>query len=285
MTKLAPLGLGTLFCAIALFTPVSTASAQCPTQGNLVFELVSVNNDGVAPGSQVTMRVIGEPLAHICLACDVGGGTTDLLGLGTACLPFSQNLIEFLLVLPDNGIAEFTVNVPPSQVETLLCCQALGLDPNAPNSLAISGRICVGVSPCDGGGVASIGHATKFNDVTSFPVTVTSAVHGRAGGSGDPSTSVDFDPDNPPVFPIDGGNGVWIESIAHIDDCLYVTTFVSASPSLSHQAHAGRLPNECDFTVSVGSDARTQSVHTSCSQPLGVGMVFGLFTITELTPH
>ena len=82
-----------------------------------------------------------------------------------------------------------------------------------------------------------------------------------------------------------GGNGVWIENIIKIDDCLYVTTFIEASPSLHHQAHAGRLPNECDFTVSGGGETNAVTVHTSCSQPIGVGMVFEEFTITELTPY
>lgn len=269
--------------ALAALAPVALAQTtpdDCGSQGNLLFEVISIGNTGTGAGSVVELRVTGEPNEHICLACDTGLGRTDLLGLGTACLDFgSPAFVEFVFQLPPTGVATFQLTLPPNLGSSLICCQALGL--SSAFTLEISNAICMGQENCTSGGVHAIGVQTQLENVT-FPTTVEIDVVGRAGGGGNPTVSVPYDPASPPSFPINGGNGIAVESIVRFGDSLFVTTSVTANPALQHGAHANRLPNELLFSVSADGDTNANAVHTSCSQPLGIGMVIGDFTITSL---
>jgi hypothetical protein len=269
----------------ALSLPIADTRAQCGGQGSLVLELVSVGNSGTVPGSEVKLRLTGKPNQHVCLACDTGRGPVVIPGFGIMCLDASPGLIEFVFFLPASGFIEFTLRLPSEPSDSLLCCQAFGFDRSAPNGVSFSNSFCFkNETPCVSGGFKQVGYITKFTDVTSFPVRVTSSVHGRAGGSGDPETTVVYDPANPPSFPVSDNPSVFVENIVLLGTDLYVTTFVEASPALTHNQD-GRLPNELDVTVVAGGVKNGfEGMHVSCSQPFAVGMVFGPFTITFATP-
>jgi hypothetical protein len=207
-------------------------------------------------------------------------------GIGTICLPVTTNFVEFAFFLPPSGVLETRFRLPSDASNTVLCCQAFGFDPGAPNMVAFSNLFCFAVAPpCQSGGFAEVGYVTKIENVTSFPVQVTSSVVGHSGGSGSPVTTVSYDPASPPTFPVSDSPSVYIESIAKIGDDIYVTTLVRAAAPLTHQSHFGRLPNNIDIAVRVGSTTNAfNPLHVSCSQPLAVGMVFGPFTITVATP-
>lgn len=257
----------------------SPAASQCGGQGNLVMEMVSTN--GALVGSHLTIRIIGRPLQHVCLMCSPSAGPNAIAGLGTFCLELTQ-LVEFAFQLPASGVIEFQATLP--QVEALLCCQVVALEAGAPNGIATSNGICLEIGEDCDGGLVEFGHMTVLKDVTSFPVDVTSTVEGRAGGGGSASETVSYDPNNPPTFPVATGGNVFIENIARLGDDLYVTTLVRAGGTLLKAGNKIRLPNEITVQVSAGNVANSaEEIHTSCSQPIGVGIQFGAYTITAIT--
>lgn len=278
--------LATSAFAATVLLASSPVSAQCGGQGNLAIEIVSVTNSGTVPGADVVLRVVGRPFALVCFACDTGRGATVIPGIGTSCLPFTTNFVEIAFFLPASGVLEAQVRLPSDPSSTVICCQAFGFDPAAPNNVALSNTFCFAVEPpCVSGGFAEIGYITKVANVTAFPVQVSSSVVGSSGGSGSPVTSVLYDPAAQLAFPIHDNDSVYIENIVRVGDDLYVTTLVRAAAPLSHQSHPGRLPNNLALSVTAGSTTNAFSpVHVSCSQPFAVGMVFGPFTITSATP-
>ena len=273
-----------LLVAAMLWSPAILPS-QCGGQGNLSFEIVSVGNTGTIPGSTIRLRITGLPNQHICIGCDTGQGPVVIPGIGTMCLSGSPNLLEFAFQLPPSGFVEITLQLPKAAIADLICCQVIGLDRNSRNGVSFSNSICFkNQALCTSGGFREVGYITRFPNVTSFPIQVTSTVEGRAGGSGSPSTGVAFNPANPPTFPITSNGSLYIEDIALLGSDLYVTTFVKATSGLTHNQE-GRLPNELDVTVKAGNATNSfKGMHVSCSQPFGVGMLFGPFRITLATP-
>ncbi len=273
------------FVAALLVSP-DPLRAQCGGQGSLVVEIVSMTNSGTIPGSDVLLRVIGNPNQLVCFACDTGRGATVIPGIGTICLPVTTNFVEIAFFLPASGILETTVHLPPDASSTVLCCQAFGFDTSARNNVSFSNLICFAVAPpCTSGGFAEVGYITKIPNVTTFPVRVSSSVIGSSGGSGSPVTTLSFNPAAPPTFPVSDNASVFIENIAKVGNDLYVTTLVRAAAPLMHQSHPGRLPNNLEVEVTAGSTTNAfNPMHVSCSQPFAVGMLFGPFRITTATP-
>lgn len=278
--------LASVAIAATLLLSPDSLPAQCGGQGNLVVEIVSITNSGTVPGSEVLLRITGNPNQLVCFACDTGRGAVLIPGIGTICLPVTTNFVELVLFLPPSGVLETRFFLPPEASDAVACCQAFGYDPAVRNSVSFSNLVCFAVTPpCVSGGFAEVGYVTKIEGVTSFPVQVRSTVVGSSGGSGSPVTSVSYDPAAPPTFPVNDNASVFIESIAKIGNDLYVTTLVRATGALMHQSQAGRLPNNLAVEVAVGTTTNAFSpLHVSCSQPLAVGMVFGPFTITVATP-
>ena len=68
-----------------------------------------------------------------------------------------------------------------------------------------------------------------------------------------------------------------MEKISIAGGKMHVMTRISAD-----KLKGGKLGPNSHFRVVVGNVGHCQPIHTSCSKPLGVGMIFGKYLITCL---
>ena len=127
--------------------------------------------------------------------------------------------------------------------------------------------------PCDSGGHSEVSYTTSFDVSGSGPFQVSATLGGQQGQPLG-RTDVLYDPASPPTFPISDDGIVTIENISIAGGQMHVAVFNSSDTLVGSQP-AGRLPNESTFAVTVDGTTNSARVHTSCSQPLSAGMVFG----------
>jgi hypothetical protein len=78
--------------------------------------------------------------------------------------------------------------------------------------------------------------------------------------------------------PLLGNNGGVAVSMLEWDGSTLVVRFFIDAPAAGHASLGGNT----EFTISFGGVQKTVVIHTSCSQPLYVGQVYGDFTVVKL---
>jgi len=78
--------------------------------------------------------------------------------------------------------------------------------------------------------------------------------------------------------PLVSPNGGVAVSMLEWDGSTLLVRFFVDAPAAGYSALGGN----CEFTISFGGVQKTVVIHTSCSQPLYVGQVFGDFTVIKL---
>lgn len=272
--------LRTVAAAILPLALAVPAAAQCPGQGNLTLQITTIDNGPSLAGKTVVIRIEGPPEAHVCLACDPLLGPTLIPGFPDICIGFSPNFQAIMFQLPPSGVVQFEATLPDEGMPEV-CCLAVGFENGAPRGVAISNAICLDLEePCVSGGHSEVSYTTTFSNPGTAPHNVSARLGGQQGQPLG-QTDVVYDPNNPPTFPISDDGIVTIENIALVGGGLQVSVF-NSSANLTGSKPEGRLPNESTFTVHVDGDTNSARVHTSCSQPLSAGMMFGPLTITHV---
>lgn len=264
----------TILCTAVVPTK---AIAQCGGNGPATFEFVSKNNLPIVAGSDVILRLRGEPNTYFCLICDLGRGPVDVPTLGTFCLDLAPGFVEFVAQIPASGVLDIEFKVPVGITERqLVCCQWFGLEPtNLTLSLSNSACVCLNEVKCEDG-VNDLAWSACVDIPTSFPVTVKSTISGKLGGE----VSTNYDPKSPPKFPVVNGTAQ-IEKISIVGGKLCVISRVKTGFDKDNKPL--KLESNTTFTVEVGTTRLAQEIHTSCSKPIGTGMRFGDFTIVDMT--
>lgn len=139
--------------ALSLAAPPFVALAQpCDGQGSALLSLVSPLPP--APGRRLTFDLVGAPTRPFAIAADVGPGPVLRPGVGTICLDLGPRL-RLLYdgfktgtpALGSDGRFSFSLTLPPRADVggRTLHFQAFVRDPAAPNGIAITPRLDVGV--------------------------------------------------------------------------------------------------------------------------------------------
>ena len=276
--SLAPLFL----VAASAFAPSAVAQdPQCGGTGGAILEIEAVDGNVIGPGTNIVIRLIGEPFEHFCLLCDTGDEPVVLPILGQVCLPFSPGLAVVAGVFPATGEIEIPVSIPndPGLTDGILCCLFIDVNLALPENIDISNRICM----CPGFGcedkIQELELSTTLTYTGPFPVAVTATA--RKNDEDDDligSTTTQFDPNAPATFPVSDDDAMTIENITRLGDEITVIARIDASDF----GNSGRLSANTYFDVTVGDVCNVETIHTSCSQPIGLGFVFDEFLITDL---
>jgi hypothetical protein len=270
-----------ILLAASTLIPVALP-AQCGGYGPASFEFISVDNQPIGPGSKVILRLRAEPGVFFCLLCDTGPGPKQIPVIGTVCLDLSPNLVEFVAQIPPSGVLDIPVTIPNVPIQVVICCQWFGVQPTN-LQISLSNAVCTTLNQPCAGGVNEIGLFTQVDKPASFPAVVTATAKGRQGANSQSfKTDVTFNPATPPKFPVTDDGFLFIEKIVVNGDKLDV--FFRVAAGFDGQT-ARRVNNEMLFTAHAGQDTNSQQIHCSCSQPIGVGMVFGDFRVTKLVPR
>ena len=127
------------------------------------------------------------------------------------------------------------------------------------------------INQCDGR-VKQLGVLTR--GAADLPVTITArTIDSHDGVLGE----ISFVYDGTFVTPVSDG----VVSIVNVfieDGLINVVTNTDAA-----NLPDGKLGPNTIFEVEIGTTTNSQAIHTSCSQPLGVGMIFGEFTVVSMT--
>lgn len=240
-----------------------------------------------AIGSELKVKMAGQPHARYKLWMDLGTGPVDVPGVGTFCLDFGPDKI---LVskgrLNSLGFKSFFTSVHdnPDLLGEVFAFQFAAEDDDAPNGVAISNayiyRGCETAESedCDRG-IRRLGYFTVVQYEGEYPVDMTVSARGDNQQGDVGSVSFNFDPDNPPAFPLASdavGTGTTVTAVDAYPTFLIVHAVVKGCDFAN-----GRLPNETIFEIEVdGEIVATRQIHTSCSVPIGAGARFAPVFIT-----
>lgn len=138
--------------ALVLGFPAASPAQPCGGQGNATLAVTSP--EPPAPGRRIALRVTGAPSRPFAVAADVGPGPVVRPGVGTICLDLSPRLVVLFNGFPSGspaldaaGAFTFDLNLPPRAVlgGRTFYMQAFVGDPAAPNGVAISPRLDLGL--------------------------------------------------------------------------------------------------------------------------------------------
>ncbi|MFQ5504381.1 MAG: hypothetical protein ACE5F1_06215 [Planctomycetota bacterium] len=262
--------------ALSLLAPAAAPRTQCSGQGDAILEIRSVQNAGNKAGDKLVIRLAGAPKSHVCFLSDLGKGPTRVPGVGTFCLDFGKNLLVVPVFLGASGVIEIPVTIPNGLDGKLVCCQWVGV--TAKRAMVISNAICMRVGPSCKRGIHELGLLTSFGSPGPAGARIVAEVRKKKlNGQPIGRTALFWSQQSPPKLPFSSDDIVFIDKIADIGGRLHVLMRVDAT-----RLRKGKLPSNTMFSASAGAATNSEKIHTSCSQPIGTGFVFGKFTITSL---
>ena len=271
-----------------------TALAQCEGQGNAT--LVMKGRCDI--GSTLKFKIAGAPSAKYRLFSDSGDGPVDVPGVGVICLDRGP---DFALVDEDRlngrGVSSIVTEIPddPGLIGETLAFQGIVLDGDAPNGVAITngysfticaegtgGDVCI---PCDepgepcSCGISEIAYIAPVYYDGGFPTMVEVNV----ASTDDPdspfgSVMFEFDPDNPPAFPIASGDG----SLVVTKVTAHQGVVVIFAEAYGDNLPGGALPAETLFETFVGDEKLNREIVTNCDEPIGPGFKFAPFFVARV---
>ena len=240
-------------------------------------------------GQTTNIVIAGEPGWAIFLLIDLFPGNYYFPGYGTIGVALSPLLeIRPLGLLPPSG--QIVINDPIPCASKLdefkIWLQAAAFDPQTFAFEALSGTDVMEMVDGDctddcSGGVAELGLEVALTNVLASSGTLAIEVReGSASGNVVGTYSVPIDLLVKPTLPISNGNGsVAVTRITSTGTTLRIRFTTDA---IAANFNGGKLKANTWFSVGFESALAARTIHTSCSQPLPVGMEFGSFTVTHL---
>ncbi len=265
-----------LTTAAAAQDPVITLSISQPT-----YEI----------GQTIFLEISGTPGASAFLGIAENKQTTTVPGIGDLCIDPSDP--SFLLIgfpsLPPTGTVVLCDGVPcdPSLAGLQAFVQAVQISSGQVDGISN----CVEVELVDGdctdecdGGIVILGVQTTLTnlDGATGSLQMSGQAHNKADAIGELTVN-NVDLNALPALPISNADGsVKLVKLEWDGDSLLVRWELDASNYVGSPGRAGKMSNETNFSTSFGNAAALEQIHTSCSQPLPVGMVFGEYVVTRL---
>lgn len=250
---------------------------------------INLNQPTIETGQTLTFSVTGPPGTNIWMLLDLVEGQSVYPPVGTLDIAFSPLAQVYNFgQLPEDGLFVRFDEIPCytgfGSLDVFL--QVVGQDP-VTGAFSKSNPVTVTIvegdcdSECDGG-IVVLGLQVDIPNVTPGLDTLEISIHkgSNDGTPGDLQAAFAevVDLTQPVVVPLSNMTGSLVVQVLDIEnDTLTIRFEIDAV-----LAGINKLDANTYIELSFNGTSYIETIHTSCSQPIAVGDMFGTFTITNL---
>jgi len=250
---------------------------------------ININQPTIETGQTLTFSVTGPPGTNIWMLLDLVEGQSVYPPVGTLDIAFSPLAqIYNFGPLPTDGLFIRFDEIPCftnfGSLDVFL--QVVGRDPMSgafsksnPVTLTIVEGDCD--SECDGG-IVVLGLQVDIPNVMAGLDTLEISIHKGSGGGSPGALQATFaevvDLTQPVTLPLTNMTGSLVVQVLDIDNGTLTIRFEIDAVL----AGINKLDANTYIELSFNGTSYIETIHTSCSQPIAVGDMFGSFIITNL---